>query len=51
MKKQIICINWGTKHGPKYITRLYGEADPEPIYKFVRHYLKPAYWIQKEWAE
>lgn len=24
MKKQIICINWGTKYGPKYINRLYG---------------------------
>ncbi|MFI0845267.1 glycosyl transferase [Mesorhizobium sp. IMUNJ 23232] len=24
MKKQIICINWGTKYGPVYINRLYG---------------------------
>lgn len=24
MKKKIICINWGTKYGPKYINRLYG---------------------------
>ena len=24
MKKQIICINWGTKYGPPYINRLYG---------------------------
>lgn len=24
MKKQIICINWGTKYGPNYINRLYG---------------------------
>ena len=31
MKKQIICINWGTKYGPKYINRLYGEADPQGI--------------------
>ncbi|MCV2879960.1 glycosyl transferase [Sedimentimonas flavescens] len=23
MKKQVICINWGTKYGPKYINRLY----------------------------
>jgi hypothetical protein len=23
MKKQIICINWGTKYGPPYINRLY----------------------------
>lgn len=22
--KQVICINWGTKYGPKYINRLYG---------------------------
>lgn len=24
MKKQIICINWGTRYGPNYINRLYG---------------------------
>ncbi|MDH2328450.1 glycosyl transferase [Cereibacter sp. SYSU M97828] len=23
MKKQIICINWGTKYGPRFINRLY----------------------------
>ena len=24
MKKQVICINWGTKYGAEYINRLYG---------------------------
>ncbi|WP_343079166.1 glycosyl transferase [Ostreiculturibacter nitratireducens] len=24
MKKQIICIRWGTKYGPEYVNRLYG---------------------------
>jgi hypothetical protein len=24
LKKQIICINWGDKYGPRYINRLYG---------------------------
>jgi len=24
VKKQVICINWGTKYGPRYINRLYG---------------------------
>lgn len=24
MLKQVICINWGTKYGPRYINRLYG---------------------------
>lgn len=26
MKKQIICISWGTKYGPPYVNRLYGMA-------------------------
>jgi hypothetical protein len=26
IKKQIICINWGTKYGPTYINRLYSMA-------------------------
>ncbi|QPH55727.1 glycosyl transferase [Pontivivens ytuae] len=24
MKKQVICIRWGTKYGPEYVNRLYG---------------------------
>lgn len=37
MKKQIICINWGTKYGPKYINRLYGmvERNITPPFRFV----------------
>ena len=23
MKRQVICINWGTKFGPPYVNRLY----------------------------
>jgi hypothetical protein len=31
MKKQIFRIHWGAQNGPKYINRLYGEADPQGI--------------------
>lgn len=35
--KQIICINWGTKYGPRYINRLYGMVarNITPPFRFV----------------
>ena len=37
MNKQIICINWGTKYGPKYINRLYGmiARNISPPFRFI----------------
>lgn len=37
MQKQIICINWGTKYGPRYINRLYGMVarNITPPFRFV----------------
>lgn len=37
MKKQIICINWGTKYGAPYINRLYQmvKANITPPFRFV----------------
>ncbi len=36
MIKQIICINWGTKYGPRFINRLYGmvERNVTPPFTF-----------------
>lgn len=37
MKKQIVCINWGTKYGAPYINRLYAmvRANITPPFRFV----------------
>ena len=37
MKKQIVCINWGTKYGAPYINRLYQmvKANITPPFRFV----------------
>ncbi|MEM1076866.1 MAG: glycosyl transferase [Pseudomonadota bacterium] len=37
MKKQIVCINWGTKYGAPYINRLYQmvKANVTPPFRFV----------------
>ncbi len=37
MKKQIVCINWGTKYGAPYINRLYQmvKANTTPPFRFV----------------
>ena len=37
MKKQIVCINWGTKYGAPYINRLYNmvKANITPPFRFV----------------
>jgi hypothetical protein len=37
MRKQIICINWGTKYGPPYINRLYAMVarNMSPPFRFV----------------
>lgn len=37
MKKQIVCIHWGTKYGPTYINRLYSmvQRNITPPFRFV----------------
>ena len=46
MKKQIFLIHWGAQNGPKYINRLYGEADPQGI--TTKHHFEQRFVTQNE---